>query len=48
MYVTSGRYAADQHFRVFQAWQEKRMFDKLGVDQRALKSALKRREAGQG
>lgn len=46
VYVTSGRYAADQHFRVFQAWQEKRMFDKLGVDQRALKSALKRREAG--
>ncbi|TNF32750.1 MAG: FAD-dependent oxidoreductase [Deltaproteobacteria bacterium] len=43
VYVTSGRYAADQHFRVFQAWQEKRMFDKLGVDEARLKSALKRR-----
>jgi len=43
VYVTSGRYAADQHFRVFQAWQEKRMFDKLGVDKARLKTALERR-----
>ena len=44
VYLTSGRYAADQHFRVFQAWQEKRMFDHLGVDPKRLKAALKRRD----
>ena len=32
VYLTSGRYAADQHVRVFQQWQEERMFEALGVD----------------
>lgn len=31
VYLTSGRYAADQHVKVFQRWQEERMFRALGV-----------------
>ena len=31
VYLTSGRYAADKHFKVFQRWQEERMFRALGV-----------------
>ena len=32
VYLTSGRYAADQHFRIFTQWQEKLMFSALGVN----------------
>ena len=36
VYLTSGRYAADRHKGIFQGWQERRMFDALGVDRAAL------------
>ncbi len=32
VYLTTGHYAADRHFRVFQRWQEEKMFRALGVD----------------
>ncbi len=32
VYLTSGRYAADRHLQVFMEWQEKKMFEALGVD----------------
>jgi hypothetical protein len=32
IYLTTGRYAADRHFKVFQRWQEQKMFSALGVD----------------
>lgn len=31
VYLTSGRYAADRHFQVFQEWQEQKMFRALGA-----------------
>jgi flavin-dependent dehydrogenase len=40
VYLTTGRYAADTHVRVFQEWQEKKMFRALGVDPNALRRAL--------
>lgn len=36
VYLTTGHYAADAHVRVFQAWQEQKMFRALGVDARRL------------
>lgn len=36
VYLTTGHYAADRHLRVFQEWQEKRIFAALGVDRQAL------------
>jgi halogenation protein CepH len=40
VYLTSGRYAADAHVKVFQEWQEKKMFRALGVDATALKKVI--------
>ncbi|MFZ5479998.1 MAG: NAD(P)/FAD-dependent oxidoreductase [Myxococcota bacterium] len=40
VYLTTGRYAADAHVRVFQEWQEKKMFRALGVDVGALKKVI--------
>ena len=45
VYLTSGRYAADQHFKVFQKWQEETMFNALGVNRRELKEALRESKA---
>ncbi len=42
VYLTTGRYGADRHTRVFQEWQEKKMFRALGVDRGVLASQLKR------
>lgn len=39
VYLTTGHYAADRHFKVFQRWQEEKMFRALGVDAKALKGA---------
>jgi len=41
VYLTSGRYAADQHFKVFAEWQEQKMFRSLGVDRQGLQHAMK-------
>jgi len=43
VYLTSGRYNADQHFKVFQQWQEELMFQALGVDKKQLGKALQQR-----
>ncbi|MCB9664121.1 MAG: tryptophan 7-halogenase [Alphaproteobacteria bacterium] len=43
VWLTSGRYAADKHFRVFDEWQEQQMFQSLGVDASRLKRAWKDR-----
>jgi flavin-dependent dehydrogenase len=43
VWLTSGRYNADNHFKVFQEWQEQRMFAALGVDKAALAKAVKTR-----
>lgn len=43
VYLTSGRYAADKSFRVFQQWQEEKMFRALGVDRRRLGEAMGKR-----
>jgi flavin-dependent dehydrogenase len=42
VYLTSGRYAADQHLKVFQQWQEEVMFNALGVNKQQLKKALQK------
>ena len=42
VYLTSGRYAADRHLKVFADWQERRMFQALGVDAAALAEARQR------
>lgn len=39
VYLTTGRYAAEQHLKVFQQWQEEEMFRRLGVDESALREA---------
>lgn len=39
VYLTTGRYAAERHLRVFDVWQEQKMFRQLGVDGAALKRA---------
>ena len=41
VYLTSGHYAADQHFAVFQRWQEEKMFKALQVDKARLATAWK-------
>lgn len=49
VYLTTGKLAADQHLRVFQQWQEQRMFRQLGVDDAALRRAWRaRRGAPEG
>ena len=40
VYLTTGHYAADTHMRVFQEWQEKKMFRALGVDVGALRRVI--------
>ncbi|MBO6937744.1 MAG: FAD-dependent oxidoreductase [Deltaproteobacteria bacterium] len=44
VYLTSGRYAADKHLKIFQEWQEKKMFDALGVDRGKVRRALDDRD----
>lgn len=39
VYLTTGRYAAERHLKVFQQWQEQEMFRRLGVDAQALQQA---------
>ncbi len=43
VYLTSGQYAADRHFRVFERTQEQRMFERLGVDRSRLSEAWRAR-----
>jgi hypothetical protein len=40
VYLTSGQYATDNHFKVFSQWQEKHMFKALGVDKKRLRAQL--------
>lgn len=47
VYLTSGQYASDRHFRIFQQAQEKQIFRSLGVDRDALRKARKRADAAQ-
>jgi FAD-dependent halogenase len=42
VYLTTGHYAADRHFKVFARWQEEKMFRALGVDAAALKASRER------
>ena len=42
VYLTTGKLAADRHLRVFQDWQERRMFEALRVDNAAVQRALSR------
>lgn len=44
VYLTSGKYSTDRHFKVFAGWQEKTMFRALGVDRTALKARLQKVE----
>jgi len=37
VYLTTGRYAADRYFKVFDRRQEERMFEAMGVDKKALR-----------
>ena len=41
-YLTTGRLDADRHYKVFIEWQERKMFQRLGVDKTALKAAIAR------
>lgn len=43
VYLTTGKYSAERHVRVFQEWQERKMFERMGVDLMALKSARARK-----
>ena len=43
VYLTSGKYAADQHLQVFQGWQETKIFRALGVDRTHLQATWRRR-----
>lgn len=40
VYLTSGRYDADSHFKVFIDWQEQKIFERLGVDKKQLAKAV--------
>ena len=44
VYLTTGKYAAEQHVRVFQEWQEKKMFSAIGIDEDALRRARARKK----
>ncbi len=46
VYLTTGHLAADRHLKVFQEWQERRIFRQLGVDSDALRRARSRPPAG--
>lgn len=39
VYLTTGQYAADRHFKIFQGWQEQNMFKALGVNKAALQAS---------
>ncbi len=43
VYLTTGQLAADRHLRVFQDWQERKMFRALGVDADAVQRAARAR-----
>jgi len=47
VYLTSGQYASDRHFRIFQEAQEQQIFRSLGVDRDALRRARRRADAAQ-
>ena len=47
VYLTSGRYASDQHFRIFTQWQEKLMFSALGINQNT-KNAIRQKLSKKG
>jgi halogenation protein CepH len=40
VYLTSGRYQADRHFKVFAEWQEQKIFRALGVEKDQLASSV--------
>jgi flavin-dependent dehydrogenase len=42
VYLTSGQYAADHHYRIFEETQERKIFHSLGIDKGALQRARKR------
>ena len=42
VYLTSGRYATDQHFKIFPRWQEEIMFEAIGVDRKQTQDALRK------
>jgi halogenation protein CepH len=42
VYLTSGQYAADHHYRIFEETQERKIFRSLGIDRSALQRARKR------
>lgn len=46
VYLTSGKYAADRHFKIFQKWQEEIMFQSLGVNKEPLIRKLQQRKKG--
>lgn len=48
VYLTSGQYAADQHYRIFEESQERKIFRSLGIDKGALGRARKRISASAG
>ncbi len=43
VYLTTGHHAADRHIAVFQEWQERKMFEALGVDAAQVERAIKRK-----
>lgn len=45
VYLTSGQYAVDAHYRIFHEAQEQKIFRALGVNRKALKRAKDRRGA---
>jgi halogenation protein CepH len=45
VYLTTGGYAAEKHLKVFAEWQERALFERLGVDARALAAARRQRAA---
>ncbi len=46
VYLTSGRYQADRHFKVFAEWQEQKIFRALGVEKSQLASSVAARDKG--
>ena len=45
LFERADQYSADPHFKVFIDWEEKRIFEQLGVDKPALKKAMRRLRA---
>lgn len=44
VYLTTGHYAADRHFKVFSEYQEQRIFEALGVTHSSARKVLARRK----